>query len=202
MTAGTKPSDVEMIELPTIEGGWPCLLVDPPWEFKEKPGRNTRKHYPVMGFDEIINMPVRDIAAKNCHLFLWSTGPHLIQAIQVIYRWGFKYSGMGFVWVKMRKGSTDRLFYSMDDLHVGLGLTTRHNAEYCLLSRRGAPKRIAKDVREIILAPVREHSRKPDEIRERIEAYCDGPRLELFPGLPRDGWTQWGNPLPSLKVVA
>ena len=148
------------IELPTIEGGWRCILADPPWEFrsnsKAKPGRNTRRHYPAMAFDEIMDLPVRDIAAKNCHLFLWATGPHLIQAIQVIYRWGFKYSAMGFVWVKLKRSSTEKLFYSVEDLHLGLGLTTRHNAEFCLLARKGNPKRIAKDVREIILEPVRE----------------------------------------------
>ena len=188
-----------MISLPTTNGGWPCILVDPPWRFASnsaaKPGRNARRHYPTMALDEIMTLPVREIAARDCHLFLWATGPHMIHAFQVMAHWGFRYSSMGFVWVKLKRHADSRLFYSMEDLHVGLGLTTRHNAEFILLGKRGYPKRLANDVREIILAPVREHSRKPEEARESIERYCDGPRLELFPGRPRAGWTQWGDPL-------
>jgi N6-adenosine-specific RNA methylase IME4 len=188
-----------MTPLPTIDGGWPTILVDPPWRFQSnsaaKPGRNARRHYPTMSLDEIMEIPVHDIAAQDCHLFMWATGPNLIQAVQVMSHWRFKYSAMGFVWVKLKPNSASRLFYSLDDLHTGLGYTTRHNAEYVLLAKKGRPKRIAKDVREIILSPVREHSRKPPEIYERIESYCGGPRLELFPGEPRAGWTQWGNPL-------
>lgn len=155
-----------------------------------------------MTVKEIMEIPVGEAAAKDCHLFMWATGPMLIQAFQVMYRWRFAYKAMGFVWVKLKRGAAeDRLFYSVDDLHVGLGLTTRHNAEFVLLATRGKPKRIAKDVREIILSPVREHSRKPDEVYQRIEAYCAGPRLELFPGQPRAGWVQWGEPL-RLKAAA
>ena len=79
------------------------------------------------------------------------------------------------------------------DLHVGLGLTTRKNAEFCLLGRRGSCRRNSKSVREIILSPVRQHSRKPDEVYDRIEEYCDGPYLELFARQERPGWTAWGN---------
>ena len=187
-----------MIQLP--EGPFSCILVDPPWRFASnsaaKPGRNAMRHYPTMALDEIMDLPVGDIAAPDCWLFMWATGPNLIQAFQVMAHWRFRYSAMGFVWVKLKRNATSRLFYSLEDLHVGLGLTTRHNAEFVLLAKRGYPKRIAKDVREIILAGVREHSRKPEEIYGRIEAYCDGPRLELFPGRPRDGWTQWGDALP------
>lgn len=143
-------------------------------------------------------LPVREVAAPACHLFLWATGPMLVHAIKLIHHWGFRYKAMGFVWVKLKRGTDEKLFYSVNDLHVGLGLTTRHNAEFVLLAKRGHPPRIANDVREIILAPVKQHSRKPEEIYERIEAYCDGPRLELFPGRPRAGWTQWGNPLKEV----
>jgi N6-adenosine-specific RNA methylase IME4 len=188
-----------LTDLPTIDGGWPCILVDLPWSFKSnsiaKPGRNARRHYPTMALDEIMAIPVGEVAAKDCHLFLWATGSMLLQAVQVLYRWRFRYAAMGFVWIKLKRGNADRLFYSLDDLHVGLGLTTRHNAEFVLMAKKGHPKRLATNVREIILAPVREHSRKPDEIYQLIERYCDGPRLELFPGVPRAGWTQWGDPL-------
>jgi N6-adenosine-specific RNA methylase IME4 len=79
------------------------------------------------------------------------------------------------------------------DLHVGLGLTTRKNAEFCLLARRGNARREAKNVREIIMSPVREHSRKPDEACARVQRYCAGPYLELFARQERPGWTVWGN---------
>jgi N6-adenosine-specific RNA methylase IME4 len=178
------------------------MLIDPPWRFASnsdaKPGRNTRRHYPTMRLEELMALPVREIAAKDCHLFLWATGPHLVQAFQLMAHWGFRYSALGFVWVKLKRTAEERLFYSVDDLHVGLGLTTRHNAELVLLAKRGHPKRLAKDVREIIVAPVREHSRKPQQVYERIEAYCDGPRLDVFPGRPRVGWTQWGDPLKEV----
>lgn len=191
-----------MIVLPETEGGWPCILADPPWRFTgnsaAKPGRNPRRHYPTMKLEEIMAIPVREVAARDCHLFLWITGPHLVHGVKLLHHWGFKYSAMGFVWVKLKRNFTEKLFYDMGDLHIGLGLTTRHNAEFVLLGRRGNPKRIAKDVREIILAPVAQHSRKPIAIYERIEAYCDGPRLELFPGRPRVGWTQWGDPLKEV----
>ena len=86
---------------------------------------------------------------------------------------------------------------STDDIEsmltMGGGLTTRKNTETCYLGRRGKPARLAKDVREIILAPVREHSRKPDEVYDRIRYYCAGPYLELFAREVRDGWDSWGD---------
>ena len=184
---------------PLPEGPFACILADPPWNFagnsKAKPGRNARRHYPCMTLGELAALPVREVAAKDCHLFLWTTSPLLVQGLRLMSHWGFRFSSMGFVWVKLKRGSTERLFYSLEDLHFGLGLTTRKNVEYILLGKRGNPKRIAANVRDVILAPVREHSRKPDEAYESIERYCDGPRLELFPGQPRAAWTQWGTPL-------
>lgn len=88
------------------------------------------------------------------------------------------------------------------DFHVGLGLTTRKNAEFVLLGRRGNAKRLAKDVRELILSPRREHSRKPDEMYSRVERYCAGPYLELFARQPRPGWDSWGNETTKFEAVA
>jgi N6-adenosine-specific RNA methylase IME4 len=116
-------------------------------------------------------------------------------AFTLITAWGFKYSAIGFAWVKLRRGFNENqiriLPFAESDLHVGLGLTTRHNVELCLLARRGNARRLAKDVREIILAPVREHSRKPDEAYRRIQRYCAGPFLELFARERRLGWDSW-----------
>jgi N6-adenosine-specific RNA methylase IME4 len=106
---------------------------------------------------------------------------------------GLKYSGIAFTWVKTLRSRADMLFITKQDFHVGLGYTTRKNTELCLLARKGSPKRVSRSVRELIIAPVREHSRKPDEVYDRIEAYIPGPYLELFARRTRHNWTAWGN---------
>lgn len=182
------------------------IYADPPWHFRARTAlqvgnwtsrRDAEKHYAVMGADDIAAMPVRDLAADDAHLFLWTTGPCLPQAFEVIKAWGFRYSAVAFTWVKLKRSHDAqqlRVLPTADcDLHVGLGLTTRKNAEFVLLGRRGNAKRLAKNVREIILSPVRQHSRKPDEAAARIERYCAGPYLELFARQTRPSWTSWGN---------
>lgn len=184
-------------------------MADPPWHFKAHTAlknanfhirRDVEKHYAVMKLPEICALPVPDICAKDAHLFLWTTGPCLRQAFEVIDAWGFKYSTTAFVWVKLKRAHGHAQFRLVptntleSELHVGLGLTTRKNAEFCLLARRGSPRRIARNIREIILSPVREHSRKPDQAIDRIERYCAGPYVDLFSrGQARPGWHQWGN---------
>lgn len=187
-----------------------CILADPPWYFRTRTtavsDRDPQQHYPVMGKDDILAMPVRELAAGDAHLFMWVTGPCLPQAFAVMEAWGFRYSGMAFTWVKLKRSIDTRqlrlVTSAESDLHVGLGFTTRKNAEFCLLGRRGNAHRNAKDVREIILSPVRQHSRKPDEQYERIERYCDGPYLELFARTSRPGWTAWGNETDKFEAAA
>lgn len=191
------------------------IVADPPWHFKSRTAlqmqnfnsrRDAEKHYPIMSLDDIKAMPVQELAAKDAHLFLWTTGPCLFQAGEVMKAWGFRYSTMAFVWAKFRKAYNPnqlRVTPTADsDFHVGLGLTTRKNAEFVLLGRRGSPKRIAKNVRELILAPRREHSRKPDEIFNRVERYCVGPYLDLFSREQREGWASWGNEATKFNEAA
>jgi N6-adenosine-specific RNA methylase IME4 len=183
-----------------------AIFADPPWNFKARTALQTRnfesardveKHYATMKIEQIMALPVADLAAKDCHLFLWTTGPCLRQAFDVLEAWKFKYSSMGFVWVKLKRShNPDQLRVlptAAADLHTGLGLTTRKNAEFVLLGRRGSARRISKSTREIILSPVREHSRKPDEAYARVEQYCAGPYLDLFARAARPGWTTWGD---------
>jgi N6-adenosine-specific RNA methylase IME4 len=188
-------------------GVYRAIVADPPWHFKSYTAlqtenwdsrRDVEKHYATMSMDDIAALPVRELAhGDGCHLFLWATGPCLRDAFTVMDAWGFKYSSMAFTWVKMKRsfqiGQLRLIETAESDLHVGLGLTTRKNAEFVLLGRRGNCKRVAKDVREIIMAPVREHSRKPDEMYDRVGRYCDGPYLELFARQSRPGWDAWGN---------
>jgi N6-adenosine-specific RNA methylase IME4 len=187
-------------------GGFAAIVADPPWHFRARTAlqmsnwtsrRDAEKHYAVMGCDDIAALPVRDLAARDAHLFLWTTGPCLRQSFDVMEAWGFRYSAVAFTWVKLKRSHNPMqlcvLPTAESDLHVGLGLTTRKNAEFVLLGRRGNAKRVAKNVRELILAPVREHSRKPDEMFARVRQYCAGPYLELFSREQRPGWTCWGN---------
>jgi N6-adenosine-specific RNA methylase IME4 len=155
--------------------------------------RDNERHYQTMAFVELATLPVRELASpEGCHLFLWTSGPFLMQALALIEAWGFRFSTRAFTWVKTRPtwGPGDPL--SESDFHVGLGLTVRHQTEMVLLARRGNCRRRAKDVREIIVAPRREHSRKPDEFFRRVERYCGGPRAELFARECRPGWDAWG----------
>jgi N6-adenosine-specific RNA methylase IME4 len=150
-----------------------------------------------MGLDDIKALPVKELAHRDAHLFIWTTGPCLRQTFEVIEAWGFRYSAVAFTWIKLKRSHNALqlrvLPMAESDLHVGLGLTTRKNAEFCLLARRGGAKRIAKNVREVIMSPVREHSRKPDEAYARVQRYCDGPYLELFSREGRPGFEAWGN---------
>lgn len=190
-------------------GHWRCILADPPWSYKVRgpkgEGRSASKHYATLPLDAIKAMPVAELAAKDAHLFLWVTGPCLLQGFDVMHAWGFSYSALGFVWVKQNKSVSVRqlrLLPSIDsEFFFGMGHTTRQNAELVLLGRRGKPTRNSRAVRQVIVAPVREHSRKPDEVYERIETYCDGPRLELFARQARPGWTVWGNETEKFGVL-
>lgn len=204
-------------QVAAISTGWPfgelepsrhfkAILADPPWHFRARTAltktnwtsrRDAEKHYRVMGIDDICALPVGALASRDAHLFLCVTGPMLPKALRVMEAWGFRYSGVAFTWVKLKRKFNPRQLRVLPtadgDFHFGLGLTTRKNAEYVLLGRRGSAKRQSKSVRELILAPVREHSRKPAEIKQRIEQYCDGPYLELFSRESREGWTCWGD---------
>jgi N6-adenosine-specific RNA methylase IME4 len=199
---------VKLIEGGPFEGlrakGYGAIVADPPWAFRsfapaEDPNaaRGAERHYSTMTAADIAALPVRQLAHKDCHLFLWTTGPHLPTALHVMKRWGFKYSGIGFTWVKLKRSSVQLSFIptAEADLHCGLGYTTRKNAEFCILGRRGNCKRAAKDVREVILSPVREHSRKPEEFRRRVDRYVgpDVKVIELFARSGRLGWAAWGN---------
>lgn len=192
-----------------------AIMADPPWHFRARTALQTRnfqsardaeKHYRTMGLDDICALPVRDLAARDAHLFIWTTGPCLPQTFEVIEAWGFRYSAVAFTWIKLKRSHDQEQLRVLplleSELHVGLGMTTRKNAEFCLLARRGSARRVAKNVREIILSPVREHSRKPDEAAARVERYCAGPYLELFAREKRTGWDSWGNEVGKFVEAA
>lgn len=177
-----------------------AILADPPWHFAAwskytdlsdgTKTRATERFYRTMSKDEIAAMPVSELAADDCVLFLWVCWPMLFDAIQAVEGWGFTYKTCAFSWMK---ADPYRLFADEKTPFAGLGYWTRANTEPCLLATRGKPKRLNADVRQGIIAPRREHSRKPDEIHGRIERLVAGPYLELFARSERPGWTVWGN---------
>jgi N6-adenosine-specific RNA methylase IME4 len=142
-----------------------------------------------MSLAEIKALPVPEWAADDCVLLLWTTDPLLEKAFEIVRAWGFTYKTVGFYWAKLKRADTS---FSEGSFFTGLGFWTRANPELCLLATRGKPHRRGTNVRKLIVSPRREHSRKPDEAYERIEALCEGPYLEMFARFPRPGWDSWG----------
>ena len=143
-----------------------------------------------MGIDEIRALPVGELAEKDCALFLWVTIPCLLEGLSVLQAWGFQYKTIAFVWIKQNK-KADSLFW-------GMGYWTRSNAEFCILATRGSPKRQSAGVHQVIVSHIEEHSKKPQEARERIvQLMGDVPRIELFARQKTPGWDVWGNEVES-----
>ena len=190
--------------LRTLRGAWlsdkkyEVVYADPPWSYrtwnKKEAGRTAESHYPTMSLSEICTLPVADIIHTDAVLFLWATFPNLPQALEVIKAWGFEYKTVAFCWVKRNK-VTPSWF-------VGLGHWTRANAEVCLLATKGKPQRISKGVRQIVDTPIERHSKKPDEVRNRIvELMGDVPRIELFAREQIAGWDVFGNEVDSTIIL-
>ena len=164
------------------------IYADTPWTFKtwSKKGGIKSPKYEVMTINDIKKLPIDNIADKDCVLFIWVTYPLLKEGLDTIKQWNFHYKTCGFSWIKKNK-KTDSLFW-------GLGYWTRANNEICLLATKGKPKRISRSVHQVVIDKIREHSRKPDCVRDRIVKLCgDLPRIELFAREKTEGWDVWGN---------
>jgi N6-adenosine-specific RNA methylase IME4 len=172
---------------------------------KGETSRTPQKKYTTMTDEELAALPVKLLAAKNCFLFYWDTSARIAAGrhIPIMRAWGFKPTAIAFTWFKLRKREPNvPWFMPRQSMHFGAGLTTRKNTEICVLGRRGSPKRLNFGIREEIFAPVREHSRKPDEFYERVVRYAAGPYLELFSRQSRAGWDNWGNQSTLFDEVA
>lgn len=181
------------------------IYADPPWQYNSRMalGHGAKRssaedYYNVMTLEEICGLQgaIDNITADDCVLFMWVTFPKLYEAQYVLGAWGFTYKTVAFNWVKRNKiFNPERAneHGGIDDF-MGQGRWTRQNAEICLLATKGKPKRQSAKVRQIIYSPIREHSRKPDETRDRIVELCgDIPRIELFARQFTDGWDCWGD---------
>ena len=167
------------------------IYADPPWKFWGGGWKNQAQHYTIMKMEDVIKLPINDLAAKDCILFLWATYPILPEAFEVIKAWGFKYATVGFTWVKTTKNNK---------WHFGLGYWTRANPELCLIATKGKPTRKSASIPNLIISQVEGHSKKPDIVRDKIvELMGDIPRIELFAREKTKGWDVWGNEIKEDK---
>ncbi len=187
---GPKPG--LSVRFPALPGQhFDIIYADPPWDYKgqlQHAGEGSKdtggaiRHYRTVPLGELKQLKVDEIAAENCLLFLWSTNPHLDQAIDLGKAWGFKWATVAFVWDKKR---------------VNPGFYTMSQCELCLAFKRGKipGPRGARNVRQLVSARRAVHSRKPEEVRRRIEDMFPSLRkIELFArGEKAKGWTLWGN---------
>jgi N6-adenosine-specific RNA methylase IME4 len=172
-------------------GKFGTILADPPWKFQNRTGKMAPEHkrlyrYETMSNEDIISMPVKEVALDQSHLYLWVPNALVETGLQVMKAWGFEYKTM-LIWYKIRKdGGPDRR---------GVGFYFRNVTEIILFGVRGSLRtgKPGRSQENIILSQKRGHSRKPDEIFPIIEGCSPGPYLELFARQKRAGWEVWGN---------
>ena len=204
---GTQPMAVGSELLGAVgESRFSTILADPPWQFQNKTGKIAPEHrrlsrYETMKLDEILAVPVGSIAMETAHLYLWVPNAMLPDGLAVMQVWGFRYKS-NIVWHKVRKdGGPDGR---------GVGFYFRNVTELLLFGIRGKNARTLPPGRRqvnFLATRKREHSRKPDEQYEIIEACSAGPYIELFARGRRPGWTSWGNQsggayVPTWKTYA
>lgn len=166
------------------------IYADPPWDYKGQlqhngpGGKETGgaiRHYPTVTTKEMATWDIASIAKENCLLFMWASSPHLDQAIELGKAWGFKWATVAFVWDKRRTNP---------------GHYTLSQCELCLVFKRGRiPRpRGARNIRQLVSVIRKEHSKKPNEIRERIaQMFPTQAKIELFARNENRGWDSWGN---------
>lgn len=189
---------ISMLEFPAKK--YSIIYCDPPWNYENwnkkwhqehSESRWAGKKYNLIPTNDLCALPINEIAAKDSVLFLWTISTMIPAALKVIEAWGFKYKTVAFVWVKKNKVA--------DSFFTGMGFWTRSNAEICLLAVKGKPlPRISHSIHQIVYSPVRGHSQKPAEVRDRIVALLgDIPRIELFAREATEGWDVWGDEAPE-----
>lgn len=184
-------------------GKFDLIMADPPWQFRLRSfkgitAKSAAGHYRVLPLELICELPVASLAARDCLLWLWTTNPHLPEALKVMSAWGFEFKTAG-TWVKRTKHG---------HVAMGTGYTLRSANEPFLIGTRGAPKTTRSvrsaitsgDTEPLTLSSItlesvaREHSRKPDEAFIAAEMLMPSARrVELFSRQKRVGWTSWGD---------
>lgn len=167
------------------------IYADPPWQYRNMGNiqATANSHYNTMSQEEINNLPVDKLSKDNSILFLWATFPKIQEALDTIKAWGFEYKTVGFVWIKKNKNGGN---------FFGVGWYTKSNAEICLIATKGKPPKQSNKVSQIIETIREEHSKKPQQARDKIIEFCgDLPRIELFARQAVEGWDCWGNEAPE-----
>lgn len=172
------------------------IVADPAWNFSTYSpkgwGKSAQRHYSCMTLEDIKLLPVNQLAAPDCALFLWATSPMLPQALDVMSAWGFTFKSSA-VWVKTTKNGL---------ISFGTGYRLRNSHEPILLGVRGNPKNTRSE-RSVIMEQVREHSRKPDSFYSMVERWLPGARrLDLFSREYRRGWDQYGDEAGKFNQAA
>jgi len=174
------------------------IYADPPWSYNDNLSKvssgdfrfkGANNVYPTQDKEWIRDLPINKIADQDCVLFLWAVSPLLDESFEVIKAWGFDYVTVAFCWVKETP-----LFNCV----ANLGRWTMGGMELCLLARRGSPKRVKNNIRQVVYDVRTTHSKKPLEVRQRIvDLMGDLPRIELFARQKTEGWDVWGNEVKS-----
>jgi len=178
----------------TTEKKYSIIYADPPWQYQHKGCEGAAKsQYALMDITSIGQIPVSRIADKNCVLFLWTTFPQLDKQITLFEKWGFRYKTLGFSWIKTNAKDGKPFF--------GIGHYSKSNCEVCLMGMKGKLSPVSNKVSSCIISPRWAHSRKPDEVRDKIvELFGDVPRIELFARQTVAGWDCWGNETEKFGV--
>lgn len=171
------------------------IYADPPWSYNDTQksggtayfGASVR--YSTMPLKDIQDLPIQEMADKDCTLFMWATSPLLPEAFETLRAWGFKYKTVAFCWSKITKNNIPV---------SNMGRWTMGNIELCLLAVKGHPQRVVNNIKQLVVAERTRHSEKPQEVRDRIVALMGNvPRIELFARTKVEGWDVWGNEVDS-----
>lgn len=194
-TDGNKSNSDLICELYGLGAGegYDIVYADPPWEYNTKEclaktsilNGELNTHYETMTMNDLKNLKIRNIAAKNCLLFLWVVSPMLKEGIELMEEWGFKYATVAFIWHKKR---TNPGHYTMSE------------CEICLVGKRNKipVPRGARNIKQFLAEERGRHSAKPKEIRDRItKMFPTQKKIELFARQRIDGWDVWGNQAPK-----
>lgn len=184
------------------------IYADPPWDYNGKlqfdksskgaeqidPARkifisSATFKYPTLKLEQMVQIPVHEIAKEDCLLFMWTTGPQLVHAIELGNAWGFEYRTIAFIWDKM--------------IH-NPGKYTLSNCELCLVFKRGKipTPRGARNIQQLVRVPRGKHSEKPTEVLNAIEKmFPSQTRIELFARKKYQGWDVWGLEAPDGRNI-
>jgi N6-adenosine-specific RNA methylase IME4 len=169
------------------------ILMDAPTKFSSGPNRNPNNHYPTMTIAKIAALPVGELAhPAGARLVMWITWPQLHRMPELLAAWGFKYC-TGRPWLKLWQKEDGLILYP-DSFAKGTGYEVRNSSELMIIAKRGRPQRLGgAKWHGHVIAPRREHSRKPDSVRDEIVGLFDGPRCELFARSRHPGFDAFGD---------